>query len=151
MPVIIHAAYPPVTPSTLDAVERRIGQAIPAAYRCFLLEHNGGWPEPGDFSITWADGRQEQISIEWFLPVNTQEAIDLEATLKVYRGRVPEALFPVARAGGGLVCIAVAGERQGRVFFWDHEEEAEERNAPAWDNLYPVAPDLATLLGALKM
>jgi len=101
MNLSIHNAYPPITPSALDAVEHRIGRPIPAAYRRFLLEHNGGWPEPGDFCITWADERQEQISVEWFLPVDTQDAIDLEATLKVYQDRIPETLFPVARAGGG--------------------------------------------------
>lgn len=150
MPVIIHDAYPSITPSALDLVEHRLGRAIPAEYWRFLLEHNGGWPEPGDFSITWADGRQEQISVEWFLPVKTQDAIDLEATLKVYQGRIPEALFPVARAGGGLVCIVVVGEQQDRVFFWDHEEEAEEGDAPTWDNLYCLAPDFAAFLEGLK-
>ena len=147
----IHNAYPPITPSALDAVARRIGRPIPAAYRRFLLEHNGGWPEPGDFCITWADERQEQISVEWFLSVDTQDAIDLEATLKVYQDRIPETLFPVARAGGGgLVCIAAMGEQQDRVFFWDHEEEAEEGTAPAWDNLYPVAESLDAFLAALR-
>lgn len=150
MSIVIHQAYHQIDEATLDAVQARIGRPIPAAYRRFLLEHNGGWPEPGDFSITWANGRQEQISVEWFLPVNTQEVIDLEATLKVYRDRVPEALFPIARAGGGLVCVTVAGEQQGQVFFWDHEEEAEEGEPPTWDNLYPVAEHFDAFLANLR-
>jgi len=146
----IHNAYPPITPSALDAVERRIGRPIPAAYRRFLLVHNGVWPEPSDFCITWADERKEQISVEWFLPVDTQDAIDLESTLKVYQDRIPETLFPVARAGGGLVCIAAIGEEHGRVFFWDNEEEAEEGTEPTWDNLYPVAESFDAFLAALR-
>ncbi len=66
MSIVIHQAYHQIDEATLDAVQTRIGRVTPAAYRRFSLDHNG---------------RQEPISIEWFLPVNTQEAIDLEAAL----------------------------------------------------------------------
>lgn len=151
MPTIIHAAYPAITPATLDAVERRIGRPIPPEYREFLLVHNGGYPEPADFEITCHNGRVMPVSVEWFFPVEAADSIDLEQVLRRYRGRYPEELFPFAcDPGGNLICIAVAGEKAGQIWYWDHEEEAEEGEPPTWDNLYPVSESLNAFLTALR-
>lgn len=40
-----------------------------------------------------------------------------------YRGRIPDGVLPIADdAGGNQVCLAVAGEFPGSVWFWDHEQ-----------------------------
>ena len=151
MNLIIHDAYPSITPATLDAVERRSGRPVPAAYREFLLVHNGGYPEPADFEITHRDGRIELISVEWFFPVAAQDSIDLEQVLRRHRGRYPDTLFPFAcDPGGNLIFVAVSGEKAGQIWFWDHEEEAEEGAAPTWDNLYFVAESFDAFLANLK-
>ena len=151
MPTIIHAAYPAITPATLDAVERRIGRPIPPEYREFLLVHNGGYPEPADFEITCHNGRVMPVSVEWFFPVEAADSIDLEQVLRRYRGRYPEELFPFAcDPGGNLILIAVAGEKAGQIWYWDHEEEAEEGEPPMWNNLYFVAESFDAYLANLK-
>jgi hypothetical protein len=43
---------------------------IPAEYCEFLLEHNGGYPEPCNFNIQCKDGSREEVSMEWFLAIN---------------------------------------------------------------------------------
>jgi hypothetical protein len=42
---------PTLTPADLDWVERRFNLTLPADYRAFLLNYNGGNPEPGHFRI----------------------------------------------------------------------------------------------------
>jgi hypothetical protein len=38
------------------------------------------------------------------------------------RGRLPDALLPIAAAAGGnLICISVAEGRAGEIYFWNHE------------------------------
>lgn len=147
----IHDAFQPITPATLDRVERRIGRSIPAVYREFLLAHNGGWPEPGDFEITHGNERMAHVSVDWFFPVDAAAGVDLEEILTIYRGRYPEELFPFAcDPGGNLICIAVTGEKAEQIWFWDHEEEVEEGEDPGWDNLYYVAPNFSAFLERLK-
>lgn len=149
-PTIQHS-YQQVVPATLDAVEQRIGRPIPTEYRAFLLEHNGGYPEPTDFEITHRNGRVERISMGWFFPVEIEGSLDLEKQLHTYRDRLPDEVFPFGcDPGGDLLGIVTHGERAGQIWFWDHEEEAEEDEAPGWDNLYYVAPDFAAFLAGLK-
>ena len=151
MKITIQNSYQQVFSATLDAVEQRIGRPIPAEYRAFLLEHNGGYPEPADFEITHHNGQVESISVDWFFPVEVEGSLDLEKKQKTYQGRLPDELFPFGcDPGGNLLCIVTQGERTGQVWFWDHEEEPEEGETPGWDNLYYVAPDFAAFMKVLK-
>lgn len=48
---------PPVGDDVLAGVEGRLGLALPADYRSFLLMHNGGVPRPGWFRLRARGGR----------------------------------------------------------------------------------------------
>jgi hypothetical protein len=41
--------------------------------------------------------------------------------------------------GGNLICLSLREEDRGTVWFWDHEQEAEEGDPPREDNLTMVA------------
>ena len=44
----------------------------------------------------------------------------------MYRGRLRADLLPIAHDPlGNLLCIATGGEGAGRIYFWDHEREAD--------------------------
>ena len=59
---------------------------------------------------------------------------------ETYRNRVPAWLLPVAKAeGGNLILIALSGDDAGAVYFWDHEQEADEGEPPTTENLYRLA------------
>jgi hypothetical protein len=68
-----------------------------------------------------------------------------------WRGqRVPADLLPIGRdPGGNLICISITGPNQGKIYFWDHEEEVEEGQPPGYDNVYFVAGSLPALLASL--
>lgn len=62
--------------------------------------------------------------------------------MKIYEGRLPEDLLPIANdEGGNLICIGLEGERLDQIFFWDHEEEADPRQGqvPSYNNICFVA------------
>jgi uncharacterized protein (TIGR02996 family) len=53
---------PALTPADLDRVERRFDLTLPVDYRAFLLNYNGGNPEPNHFRIPgrpYGDGQYE--------------------------------------------------------------------------------------------
>jgi cell wall assembly regulator SMI1 len=132
----------------LTEAENRIGKTIPADYRSFLLKHNGGYPDPSDFSI---DSEHSPMgTIEYFLGINVAEHFNLERYLRVFEERIPSYLFPIATdPGGNIICIGIAGEQINKIYFWDHEFESEEGEKPTSDNVYFIADSLAELLNKL--
>ena len=64
--------------------------------------------------------------------------------------RMPEELVPIAHdPGGNQICIAVAGPKTGAVYFWDHEEEADDDETPGYDNVYLIANSFNEFLNSL--
>jgi hypothetical protein len=132
--------------------EQRIGQPIPPRYRAFLAEHNGGRPEPSEF--TMAGGRKgstEIGSVKSFLAVNgPEETLELEYVFNTFRDRIPAGFFPVARdPGGNLICIATEEPRVGEVYFWDHERESDEGEPATEVNVHFIADSFDAFLDSL--
>jgi len=62
--------------------------------------------------------------------------------LKTFSGRHPSWLLPVAQDEyGNLFCLSLRDEDFGTVWFWDHEEEADEDEPPTEDNVSQIATD----------
>lgn len=141
----------PLTEADIARVEQRIGCSVPTRYRTFLLAHNGGYPEPSGFRMRHTSGEPSQRgSVDWFLGIHGENTDNLEHYLNTYRDRIPSNLFPIAHdAGGNLICISTDGADAGKVYFWDHEEEAEEGETPTYDNLYLISDSFDEFLNNL--
>lgn len=150
MSVTIHESEAPATERQLAEVEKKIGRRLPPDYRAFLLEHNGGYPEPDGFPIPGLGAGADGM-VDRFLAVYEGDEDNLLEYVETYRGRVPEGFLPVAHdPGGNLICLALAGAEAGRVFFWDHEEEAEEGEPPTRENVYEIAASFTEFLNGLR-
>jgi hypothetical protein len=131
-----------LTNRKIDQAERHLGRPIPPAYRQFLLKYNGGHPDPSDFRMAGGRKGTTQIgTVKSFLGINVpEETLNLDYVLETFRDRLPARLFPVARdPGGNLIGISTEGADAGKVYFWDHEREAEEGEPPTDKNLYLIA------------
>lgn len=107
--------------SELSLYERQLGLQLPAQYRKFLLEFNGGSPRPNSFNFKDSDAGSQVLSFFGF--GSFYNVLD---ELETYSGRLPRRFFPVAaEAGGNLLCISVSGDDAGSIYFWDHELEAD--------------------------
>ena|SRR5689334_15991309 len=141
-----------LTEHELKLAEKKLGRPIPAPYRKFLLEHNGGRPEQSDFVMASKHrGKPREGTLKSFLGVNlSEETLDLSYVLDTFGDRLPRWLFPIARdPGGSLIGIATDGANAGKVYFWDHEYEAGDGEPPTEDNLYLVADSLDKFLAKL--
>ncbi len=97
------------------------------------------------------DAADDQGLLDEFLCIQEGEYSDLRHHVNVFRDRVPANLLPIARdPGGNLICLSIAGSDRGKVYFWDHEEEAEEGETPGYDNVYFVADSFDDLLHNLS-
>jgi hypothetical protein len=70
--------------------------------------------------------------------------------LATYDERVPGWLLPVASDEyGNLFAVSLREPDNGSVWFWDHEEEADEGEPPSEENIEYKAKDWLSFLAAL--
>jgi cell wall assembly regulator SMI1 len=142
---------PPIAEGDIDALEKRLGVTFPGQYRRWLLKHNGGRPYPDRFRFKNKTGPYTSSVVAWFFAIHDGEYENLESnfeTFKVLDRRLPENLVPIARdPGGNLVCISVAGADQGKVYFWDHEEESA---TPDYGNCHLLANTFDEFIAGLQ-
>jgi hypothetical protein len=71
--------------------------------------------------------------------------------LNTHADRVPAWLLPVASDSfGNLFAVSLRDQDRGTVWFWNHEQEADEGEPPTEDNLTQVGPDWRTFLDSLE-
>jgi len=117
----------------LRALESVVGASLPADYRVFLQDRNGGEPAQNTFSIPSADN---QSGVNEFMSVR-----QIRDELTAYGDRLPRRTIPIAYAeGGNLVLLALD---DGRVSFWDHELEDT-------DPVFPLAADFRAFQASLQ-
>ena len=130
----------PASELLLERLERRVGCALPADYRSYLAEQDGGELSDNTEAIREVFGLGE-----------VSEFASMWHELEVYADRVPYWLLPVASDQfGNLFAVSLRDEDNGSVWFWDHEEEADEGEPPTEANIKLMAPDWPTFLRSLQ-
>ncbi|MDY7228506.1 SMI1/KNR4 family protein [Hyalangium rubrum] len=135
---------PPLQEEALRSFETKHGLALPASYREFLLATNGGRPERDLVAITGLES-QSPGRIHLFFGLNDPVvSCNLDWNLEVFRDRIPAGLLPIATTeGADKLCLSIAGEHPGAIFYWDGYAPAGERN------LYRLAEDFTAFLSSL--
>lgn len=146
MTTVIRDSKGPVSESKIDALEKKLSIKLPSKYRDFLKKYNGGYPEPDGFRFK---DESDGSSVDRFLGIDVGEHSNLEKYLSIYDGRVPKNLFPIAHdPGGNLVVVGVSDNEKDKVYFWDHEQEADGWE-PDMSNVHLIADDFDEFLRRL--
>lgn len=140
--------YGPLAEDRLHRLETALGQRLPDDYRAFLIEHNGGQPEPSLFTISEEEGSDV---VQEFLGLHDgPRFLQLDNTWADHREWMPETLLPIALdPGGNMVCLGVSGEERGAVYFWDHELAPGEGGIETFENSTPIAASFAAFVDGL--
>lgn len=138
MAVIITDSEAGTSLEAIEEVEIRLGKQFPDEYKCFILKHNGGRPEPCHFRFkhptgVWdpysnydANGKWDWGMIAYFLSFSGQHETLFDYLIS-YEGRIPHDTLPIARdPGGNPILLAVSGANKGKVYFWMRENEPED-------------------------
>jgi hypothetical protein len=136
---------PPLREEELSSFEEQHGLALPGTYREFLLATNGGRPERDLLVLQGLEGNPVG-RIHLFLGLKDPvESCNLDWNREVFRDRLPADLLPIATTeGADKICLAVAGERAGAIFYWDAHARGGERN------LYLLAEDFDSFISTLR-
>lgn len=139
MAVAYRQRQQPAPPDQVARLEQRVG-ALPAAYRDYLLQQDGG---------RLADNTEAAKTI--FGVGDLPDWASMWEALDTYADRVPPWLVPVAEDEyGNLFAISLRDEDKGSVWFWDHEGEGDEDDLPTDDNIELRAKDWPGFLASLE-
>lgn len=104
----------------IKSVEAVLGANLPASYCAFLSRP---YSQPG--KSVGVPFRGELWDVEEFLRLdNSVDYFQLDSTFERVHNALPPNTLPFARdLAGNFFCIVVAGDRNGRVVWWDRERE----------------------------
>ena len=138
-----------LTDETLKKFEEKNSIKLPLEYRNFLLQVNGGYPDPDCFKFH--DG-SEGSSIDKIFGVCSNKKLSLQAYIDEYHDRMPKHIIPIGRdPGGNYICISTAKQDFGKVYFWDHELEADldKGESPSYENLTLISENFSDFIDSL--
>lgn len=129
----IHDSRERVGTREVARAEQDLGVRLPAAYRAFVLAHNGGYPEPAAFFRHDPLGGAAVTGA-----VNELYEVDeLRRMLGLYLGRIPDGLLPIGDdLDGNQLLLGLDGRNAGRVYLWTH---ADEHRPPTFGNVWFIA------------
>jgi hypothetical protein len=131
-PVVLTSRGPELSEADVERFERRLGHRLPADYREFLLNYNGGRPVVGH--VIGRDDDPERpyqhgdgVSVFFSLPTESAPVSEYEVL------RAPadipwdyaKDVLPIAEDGGGNCFVYRLGEPKGEIRFLNHEEMDE--------------------------
>ena len=151
MRIKVKNPYGATSREEIQQFEARRKVKLPDDYKLFLLDSNGGAPDPRTFEVPgWPF---EGSALDFFYGIHDKKSSRLDRACEVYTDRIPADLIPIARdAFGNVVCIGWKGKRRGKIYFWDHENELDDQGSSRQDygNVYLVANSLGEFLGKLE-
>jgi hypothetical protein len=135
----------PPTEARVQAFEAQVGARLPDDFRRFLLQYNGGKPLPSGFRMALRTGPYADSLVHSLDSLYDEDICNLESTVRWQR--VPFGVITIGcDPGGNGICLVIAGERRGQIWFWDHEHEM---HPPDWSNMDFVAPSFDAFMRGL--
>ena len=134
--------------SAMELFEAFLDAKIPNDYRDYLLQKNGETPTANSFDIPG----EGMSSIQYFFPLLSKTKTDaLPYKLKLYSGRIPDETLPIGRdPAGNLILLGIKGKDRNKIFFGNHENEADDEPQPYYANMKILAQSFKVFLGNLK-
>jgi hypothetical protein len=151
----VDAFGPPLTIDRIREAERALKLRFPDDYISFLLQFNGGVPEPDGFSVAWPNGGQfEEMwassAVSRLYSIGFDGFPDLVEENQNYEGGLPAGTFSIGMdAAGNEILIDAAGAYRGKVLFWVLEGAPEDGVRPTYANCGIVADSFTQFLESL--
>ena len=127
-----------VADSTIRAFEAHLGHELPEDYRDFLRGH--GMTAATGLSFPSGGG------VEVFYGLQEEGEYNLQEEWEGMQERVPSHLLPIADSPGGLICLSLAPEEKGAIYWW-----ASEDVRSGDEELSYIAPSFTAFMNSLTL
>lgn len=106
-------------------IEKSLSIDLPEDYKNFLLKYGECMIMEDDLVFPVLEDNplaDEGVMSFGFFYGLEKNRYDIRNIRDIYFDQMPEWVLPIADAeGGDQICIAVKGEKTGKIYFWDHE------------------------------
>ena len=90
---------------------------FPTEYLEYLRKYNDA-----DLADNIVNNSNESISIRYFYGTTNEDYSNIASIYEIFIERMPPNCIPIAEAeAGNQVCMSLAPENYGKIYFWDHE------------------------------
>jgi hypothetical protein len=153
--------FVPVPEDEIDAIEAKCGAKLPTDYREFLATY-GSSTFSRMVSIRSAGPLPASLSDDGLLPFDefygtlrfADQCPSVLACIDHFHGDIPDGLLPIANGWeDDQICIGLAGEMRGKVFYWDSQgvyNDGDERAGASVSNVYYIAHSFTDLLNRIE-
>ena len=138
---------PKISEADVWKLEEFIQRRLPEQYRRFLLEFNGGRPDPDTVDVAGLPGSPTDVQV-FFGIGRLIESSCIDWRVESLVERMEDGLLPIAcDSFGSVYCISLREEDYGAVSFCDLQSVfADYETDPTF---YPVAPNFDAFLNGL--
>lgn len=141
--------FGPIPEKFITALEQGWRIRLPKDYKNFLININGGKPKKKLFTLK---DQSNNSLIAGLFGISEEEDYNILTRYPSMLGdRIPTNMFPIADdQGGNFILLSVKEADRGKVYFWDHNWEAEEGQMPDYSNLTLIADSFDEFINNLK-
>ena len=141
--------FGPISERFINALEQGWQIKLPKNYKNFLMDINGGRPKNKLFTLK---DKSNSSLIAGIFGISDEEDYNILTRYPIMLGdRIPSNTLPIADDQcGNLILLSVKGPDYGKVYFWDHEMEADEGQTPDYSNLTLIADSFEEFINSLK-
>ena len=147
---------PRVSEDDVRRFEQHLGHELPADYRRFLLDVNGGRaPRSHRVFTLQRDARRDESALDNLFRLNAPDGQDDLATAQLYRDpKPPEGFLEIGYDGFGCpLVLPLVGQHRGEVWYFDIEDDSEDRAGVDWfdrRDVWKLADSFAEFMASLK-
>ncbi len=126
--------------------------SLPKSYKKFLLENKNFDFSEKEKNIFIVNKTKFSGVLRFFYEFSSNINDDILYHLKLYRYRIPKNMISIACDNyGNQILLSVKGPDYGKVYFWDHEQEADTENGeePSYNNLTLIANSFDEFMNGL--
>lgn len=134
---------PPAPEAEIAKLELSLGCRLVEDYRSFLAACNGGYLS-GELRFVEQSPSSDAVetSIHHIGGFREESHFSLTWARAIYADRIPDDLLWIMDDPcGNAICLGLRGAHQGRVYFWDHENEPDDD----WDGTVENAGNIVLL------
>ncbi len=136
-------------PKIFDDFCERYELKFPKAFIDYLSQYNVGVLESN-----MIHGTDNEYYIRYFYGTANESYFNIATVYENYIGRMPEKCIPIADPDfGNEICISLAENNYGKIYFWDHETMDTEYGAKCtlnFDDMILIADSFENLLEIIE-
>jgi hypothetical protein len=134
------------TKEMISEFEQHIGFILPADYKKFLMDYNGGTAQKR-YSTFFVEALGQEIPLDVLYRLNVDK-FDLKKLNDEYMDDLFENTIIIGDDHGNGLFVLINSSKMKGVYYWDHSQYFEQSSKA--QNIYKISDDFQEFLDGLK-